>query len=263
MNLRTRKAKISDLDFLIELENQSFPPFQRNSKKNIRHSITSNFQEVILIEAGHKPFKCVGAITLFKYKKSLRIYSVAVLPKFQNMGIGDFLLKQVNDFVSRNQLEKITLEAHAGNTRLIEWYKKREFKTVDLLEDYYSKGENAVKMEKTLQTISKTTKTSNLIVINQPFKWKYPEINAKIITVKEYINNPVYQNNADYRVFNLCSSYKYQSYGYYVSLLASARGQRAIPSSTTIRDFRILNVIHSAAYDLNDIILKTLGKKEE
>ncbi|WP_142532281.1 RimK-like ATPgrasp N-terminal domain-containing protein [Saccharicrinis carchari] len=44
--------------------------------------------------------------------------------------------------------------------------------------------------------------------------------------------------------------YQYQSDGYYVSLLASARGQRIIAGSISIRDFPWLSVIHSAAYDI-------------
>ncbi|MCF8229209.1 MAG: RimK-like ATPgrasp N-terminal domain-containing protein [Bacteroidales bacterium] len=78
--------------------------------------------------------------------------------------------------------------------------------------------------------------------------------------MREYINNPLYQNTSAFRIFNLCSSYKYQSYGYYVSLLASARGQRVIPNITTIRDFRIHNVIQSAAIEVDELINRSLRK---
>jgi len=104
--------------------------------------------------------------------------------------------------------------------------------------------------------------TNNIFVINKPYKWNNPDINAKIISVKDYINNPDYQNSSDFKIFNLCSSYKYQSYGYYVSLLASARGQRVIPNITTIRDFKIRHVVQSAAYDLDELINNLLNKEK-
>ncbi len=260
MNISIRKAEVNDLNFLLKLENESFPPFQRNSKQNIKHGINSKFQEILIAETGqHK--EGVGAVVLFKYKKTIRIYSIAVLPAHQNMGIGDVLLKHVFELANRNQIEKVMLEVNANNTKLVDWYKTRGFAEQNILSDYYSNGDNALKMEYKTNAISISKKTRNVIVINQPYKWNLPEINATIITVKEYINNPIYQNSSDFRIFNLCSSYRYQSYGYYVSLLASARGQRVIPSTSTIRDYKILKVIHSAAYDIDELINKSLNKE--
>ena len=262
MNICIRKAKPEDLSFLYELEKQSFPVFQQNSKQSLRNSINSSFQEIFIAELKNKTKTRVGSIVLFKYKSTLRLYSIALLKEFQNKGLGDYLIKHVVEFAIRNNFERIVLEANANNNKLIEWYKKHGFNQIDKIIDYYGKNEDAIKMEYNTNIIPKPQKTNNLIVINQPFKWDNAEINANIISVKEYINNPVYQNNSDYRVFNLCSSYKYQSYGYYISLLASARGQRVIPSIATIRDFRIINVIHSAAYEVDELINQLLKKHE-
>ena len=262
MSLHIRKATINDLTFLVELEQASFPGFQQSQKQNIRHSITSNFQEVLIAETLGKEKQTVGSLVLFKYKRSVRIYSVAVLPKFQNMGFGDQLLNYVLDFATDNKLEKITIEVRAKNTKLVDWYRKRGFYETQRTPDYYSAGEDALKMELKTNIEASSGKTTNVIVINQPYKWAFSNVNARIITVKDYIGNPVYQNNTEFRVFNLCSSYKYQSYGYYVSLLASARGQRVIPSIATIRDFRLINVVHSAAFDIEEEINRSLNKKK-
>lgn len=257
MNIKIRKSDIDDLDFLVQLEEFSFAPFQRNSRRNIKLSIRSHFQEVLIAETKNK--KAVGAIVLFKYSTTLRIYSIAVLPKYQNKGCGDILLKHVLEYARRNYFSKITLEMDADNQKLMNWYKERGFVIQEYKSGYYGKEKDAIKMQYGKLEELSTNRTSNIIVINQPHKWNFPDINAKIVTVKDYINNPAYQNNSDLRVFNLCSSYKYQSYGYYVSLLASARGQRVMPSTTTIRDFRILNVIHSATYDIEEHINEALS----
>ncbi|HYQ56704.1 MAG TPA: GNAT family N-acetyltransferase [Draconibacterium sp.] len=262
MNLNIRKATINDLDFLVGLEQATFPGFQQSQRKSIRHSITSNSQEVLIAETISKEKQNIGSIVLFKYRRSVRIYSVAVLQSFQNKGFGNQLLNYVLDFAIENKLEKITIEVRAHNTKLVNWYRKCGFYETKRIPDYYSAGEDALKMELKTDVQTASGKTTNVIVINQPYKWAFNNVNARIITVKEYIGNPVYQNSTEFRIFNLCSSYKYQSYGYYVSLLASARGQRVIPSIATIRDFRLINVVHSAAFDIEEAINRSLNKEK-
>ena len=262
MNVKIRKSDINDFNFLVKLEEESFPAFQQSTKQSIKHGIQSDFQEILIVETKDKNRAPIGALVLFKYSKSLRIYSIAILPEYQNLGYGDYLLKHVFEFANRQNYEKILIEVSTRDTKLIDWYKQRGFNSFERIADYYGEGEDAVKMEFKTNIASCSHKTTNIIVINQPYKWTFPDINAKIITVKEYINNPVYQTNTDFRIFNLCSSYKYQSYGYYVSLLASARGQRIIPSTITIRDFRIVNVIHSIAYDIEEYTNKSLHKEK-
>ncbi len=260
MDLEVRKAGILDIGFLSKLEEQSFFPFQRGTKQSLKHSVESPFQEVLIVEEKGKINNPVGSLVLFKYPKSLRIYSIAVLPEHQNKGYGNYLLKHAVEFANRNQQQKILLEVSVKNPNLINWYKKMGFATLGTVANYYAPGEDAIKMELKTAVLAPSQKTSNVIVINQPYKWTFTDINATVISVKEYINNPIYQTNTDFRVFNLCSSYKYQSYGYYVSLLASARGQRIIPSTVTIRDFPLLNVINSAASDIEELINDSLKK---
>lgn len=84
ITITTRKADIHDLEFLLRLENESFSAFQRNTGRNIKHGIISDFQEVLIAEVNGDHNEPIGAIVLFKYTKTVRIYSIAVLPSFQN-----------------------------------------------------------------------------------------------------------------------------------------------------------------------------------
>jgi glutathione synthase/RimK-type ligase-like ATP-grasp enzyme/ribosomal protein S18 acetylase RimI-like enzyme len=260
MELNIRKSQPDDFRFLENLEKNSFPTFQQSSRKSIILSLNSSFQDVLIVETKGANKILVGAIVLFKYKKALRIYSIAILSEYRNKGLGTIFLNHVKNLANENQYKKILIEVHSKNNSLVEWYKKNGFKETLLVKDYYDDGEDALKMEYISESIDVRPKTSNIIVINQPYKWTFPEVNAKVISVKEYISNPIYHINSDMRVFNLCSSYRYQSYGYYVSLLAAARGHRVIPSSVTIRDFKLMNVIHSASYDIDEVINKALAK---
>lgn len=260
MKLHFRKANSKDIDFLISLEKASFPEFQQTEKSNLKKGINSQFQEIIIVEDKENK-QAVGSAVLFKYKHAIRIYSIAIVEKYQNFGIGNQLLEYIKDFGISNNFTSITLEAREKNTRLIDWYLSKGFVVLKTLKDYYLPNENALKMGLRIGKTSVDNDNKNLIIIDKPYSWEKTDIKATVISVKDYINNPLYQNNANYRVFNLCSSYKYQSYGYYVSLLASARGQRVIPSTSTIKDVQISNVIKSLAFDLNDKANRILSKE--
>jgi glutathione synthase/RimK-type ligase-like ATP-grasp enzyme/ribosomal protein S18 acetylase RimI-like enzyme len=260
MELNIRKSQAGDFHFLEKLEKDSFPNFQQSSRKSIQRSLNSKFQDVLIIETKGNKRISIGAVVLFKYKQALRIYSIAVLPEYRNKGLGTIAMNYVKNRAIEKQYKKVLIEVHVKNKSLIEWYKTNGFKETHIIKDYYTNGEHALKMEYISELVDMPKKTNNIIVINQPHKWTFSDANAKVISVKEYISNPVYHTSSDMRVFNLCSSYKYQSYGYYVSLLASARGHRVIPSTITIRDFKLLNVIHSASYDLEELINKELEK---
>lgn len=261
MNLKYRKAKKEDLDFLMALEKKAFPDFQQNKKINLSRAINSSFQEVIIVEDATTGNIPKGAAVLFKYKKTVRIYSIGIVPEAQNKGIGNNMLLYIKEYALKKHFTGISLEVRVSNKQLLQWYISNKFKVVSTLKDYYCEGEDALKLFYGIDENVLNKGHRNIIVIDQPYKWERTDINAKIISVKEYINNSLFQNNQNFRVFNLCSSYRYQSYGYYVSLLASARGQRVIPNITTIRDFRISNVIQSVAWELNELINKTLSRQ--
>jgi len=267
MSLRIRKATSNDLLFLEHLERLSFQDFQRNNKRSLSLSLKSSFQEVMIVELDETTSTPIGSMTIFPYKKSLRVYSVAVLAEHQDKGVGGFLMKHLMNLALSKKVNLITLEAHAENAKLIGWYEKRGFKQIKRISDYYKKGEDCIRMEHILKdsplSENDSQKIKNIIVVNQPRTWHFTDVNAKIISVKEYISNENYHTNNSLRIFNLCSSYQYQSYGYYVSLLASARGQRVIPNVTTIRDFSSIGIIRSISSEINDLMQSSLKSIKE
>ncbi len=67
----------------------------------------------------------------------------------------------------------------------------------------------------------------------------------EVVAARDYLTNPTYYRLRGARVFNLCRSYRYQSMGYYVSLLAEARQHHVLPSIRTIQDFRSQTMVRS------------------
>ena len=60
---------------------------------------------------------------------------------------------------------------------------------------------------------------------------------------RAYLADPRYTELRGAKVFNLCRSYRYQSIGYYVSLLAAARGHKPMPSVATVQDLKSQTIV--------------------
>jgi glutathione synthase/RimK-type ligase-like ATP-grasp enzyme len=104
---------------------------------------------------------------------------------------------------------------------------------------------------------------ANLLVVDNPARWKFSHDSVKIISSKDYLSPQNHHQWSQARVFNLCRSYAYQSIGYYVSLLAEARGHRALPSVATLRDFRSPPVARSMGLDIEEVIQSSLKDRKD
>ncbi|MGE0430864.1 MAG: RimK family protein [Planctomycetota bacterium] len=106
-----------------------------------------------------------------------------------------------------------------------------------------------------------------LIVVDDPADWPLSIDGVSVVTGDSYITDPQWQATS-YRgekVFNCCRSYRYQSIGYYVSLLAEARGHKPLPGVTTIQDLRTRSVVRVNSDELDELIqtaLKPLKSEE-
>jgi glutathione synthase/RimK-type ligase-like ATP-grasp enzyme len=99
---------------------------------------------------------------------------------------------------------------------------------------------------------------TNLLVVDNPARWKLQLDGVEIIAARAYLSPESTPQHTEARVFNLCRSYAYQSIGYYVSLLAEARGHRALPSVATLRDFRSMAIARSLGLDIDEVIQAAL-----
>ena len=79
---------------------------------------------------------------------------------------------------------------------------------------------------------------SVLVVVNHPRDWPFEIGGMRIVTARDYLTDPAYTENQSARVLNLCRTERYQGRGYYVSLLAEARGHRPLPEVKTLGDLQ-------------------------
>jgi ribosomal protein S18 acetylase RimI-like enzyme len=147
MDISITKATLNDYQFLKQLELTCFDDHQRSSNKAIKTSITSVFQGTYIARVKENG-KWVEAASLIVHlhKKTLRLYSIAVMPQFRNRNIGQQLMQYCIQIATDGNFEKISLEAMTSNTKLINWYEGYGFITVAVLKDYYSAGFDANRM---------------------------------------------------------------------------------------------------------------------
>jgi glutathione synthase/RimK-type ligase-like ATP-grasp enzyme len=98
----------------------------------------------------------------------------------------------------------------------------------------------------------------NLIVVNNAKDWPTEIEGSDVVGARAYLTDPKCSSLRNTRVFNLCKSYRYQSAGYYVSLLAAARGHKPMPSISTILDFKNQSLVRFVSDDLDDLIQSSL-----
>ncbi|WP_090828649.1 RimK family protein [Nitrosovibrio tenuis] len=108
-----------------------------------------------------------------------------------------------------------------------------------------------------------------LIIVDEPAEWPLDIPGVSVVAARTYLIDPFYANgisrlpdqttSRSVKVFNLCKSYRYQSSGYYVSLLAEARGHKPLPKVGTIEDLQSQNLVRYLTEDLNAMIQRLLA----
>jgi glutathione synthase/RimK-type ligase-like ATP-grasp enzyme len=100
---------------------------------------------------------------------------------------------------------------------------------------------------------------SILIVVDEPRQWPLQIAGVTVVSARAYLTDPAYDESHSGKVFNLCKSYRYQSLGYYVSLLGEARGHKPLPRVSTIEDLQSRNLVRLLTEGLEDQFQRALA----
>src|SRR5213595_3043313 len=100
-----------------------------------------------------------------------------------------------------------------------------------------------------------------VVVTDQNQKW-FEIADATVLTARRYLAEPESGNEGTVRVLNLCRTGRCQGRGYYVSLIAEARGQRPVPDIKTLEDLRSDAYVHALDAELQPLVRETLHHDE-
>src|SRR5438552_14964051 len=99
-----------------------------------------------------------------------------------------------------------------------------------------------------------------LIVIDHKQDWlEIPD--ATVVVARRYLAQPE-TDRASVRVLNFCRTGRYQGRGYYVSLVAEARGQRPLPEVKTVEDLKSEAHVRALSAELEPLVRETLHHDE-
>jgi glutathione synthase/RimK-type ligase-like ATP-grasp enzyme len=98
-----------------------------------------------------------------------------------------------------------------------------------------------------------------LVVVENPSRWPFHSDEVEVVSARAYLTEDEYSERRRVAVFNLCRRYGYQTVGYYVSLLAEARGHRPIPSVSTLQALGNASIARLVSEELEALIQRSLA----
>ena len=98
-----------------------------------------------------------------------------------------------------------------------------------------------------------------LVVVENTARWPLRLPGAQVVSARSYLTDPQYFDLRKATVYNMCRYYGYQRLGYYVSLLAAARGHRPMPSVDTLQALRLAPLVRTVSEELEELIQRSLA----
>ncbi len=86
---------------------------------------------------------------------------------------------------------------------------------------------------------------------------------VEIVAARDYLTDPRWAEVRRARVLNLCRSYRYQKAGYYVSLLAQARGHRPVPTLAAIQGAKSAAILGLVSGELQELMQRSLAAQDD
>ncbi|MDQ6620809.1 MAG: RimK-like ATPgrasp N-terminal domain-containing protein, partial [Pseudomonadota bacterium] len=96
-------------------------------------------------------------------------------------------------------------------------------------------------------------------VVNQARDWPLSMPGVEVVPARTYLTDASYREHSGACVVNLCRFSRYQGLGYYVSLLAEARGHDPVPRVKNIRDVGSDNMVRLLTEEIEELIQLSLA----
>jgi ribosomal-protein-alanine N-acetyltransferase len=142
--LQIRPFKTEDINSISEIEQLSFKdPFPSYFLSQLAKANPDTFLVAVMID------KIVGYAVIDRWPDQEHLVSIAVVPESRKMGVGQALLDHLIKRVERGNLR---LEVRRSNNAAVELYRKNGFVQTGVAHGYYTDGEDAIQMEKVIQT---------------------------------------------------------------------------------------------------------------
>lgn len=143
------EASSADIIDLLEIERRCFKIGDRFNYKQFWYLINKGTGIFRVMRYAHlfRGYFYLGSVR----GKCARIYSIAVDPSHQGMGMASWALLWIQSLCLDTGFESIRLEVRIDNQKAIKFYQKHGFRKYDRKHRYYTDGSDAILMKKDLQ----------------------------------------------------------------------------------------------------------------
>jgi len=146
-NLSIEKFDPLNLNEILEIERNAFEKKETFTKEYFLE-VFKRWSEGFLVAKINK--EIVGYTIGEKNENSGLIISIAVKKEWRRKGIGRKLIEKLLENFKKEGIKNIFLHVREENKEAINFYQALGFRIIELIVNYYSNGENAYLMEKTL-----------------------------------------------------------------------------------------------------------------
>lgn len=151
--VKIRKARVSDISQLVEVENLCFT-YDQMSRRSF-HWMIKHANSIMLVLEYKTRVVGYGLVLINSGTSLARLYSICTIKEFQGYGLGTQLLIELEDQAQDEDCAYLRLEVKSTNKGAIKLYKKLGYVQFDKKEDYYDDGGTALCFEKRIRTLKK------------------------------------------------------------------------------------------------------------
>ncbi len=148
-----RRAAATDLEAIYRIEIACFQ--ERRFRRDHVEWILHNERAVTLVEEDGT--RLIGAIMLLMEGQVCRVLSIATMPVHRRRHLGTEMMRAAEAEAVRRGCTQLRLEVSTRNYGAIEFYRGLGYRTDGVLYGYYSWGEDAYSMARTIAPAAETS----------------------------------------------------------------------------------------------------------
>ena len=142
-----RPYRDEDFQRLYEIDQACFPRGVAYSRRMLRWFLAEPGAECIVAESAGE---IAGFVLTDRRKSEGHIVTLDVLEAYRRQGLGSALLEAAERGLAARGVSKVYLETATTNAAAVAFWQKHGYRTADVLPGYYSNGDDAYEMSKTL-----------------------------------------------------------------------------------------------------------------
>lgn len=143
--ISARPATPEDLDFILQVENRSYP--QPWTKQGFERELSEARSRFLVLTDDETDSIVFAYIVYWIQAEGVSLLNLTVAPEWRGHGLSRKLLQVMIQETIRKEIPRILLEVRASNRIAITLYESCGFKKIHVRRGFYSNGEDAWIME--------------------------------------------------------------------------------------------------------------------